>query len=31
MAGHWVVDDDHVTQENLSKETMKDQSMMEQL
>lgn len=31
MANHWTVNNDLVTERNLSKATMKDQFMMEQL
>ena len=31
MANHWIVNNDLVTERNLSKATMKDQFMMEQL
>ncbi len=31
MANHWIVNNDLVTARNLSKATMKDQFMMQQL
>ena len=31
MANNWIVNNDLVTERNLSKATMKDQSMMQQL